>query len=219
MNNYREGLLMIIKGFRFGLLLQIAIGPVCLYILKTATESGVFPAIAAAAAATIVDGIFVTLAILGVGSLLNRQRVKSILRNLGSIILAYFGLGIILGSMDINIIPGLSGISSSIKTSGAFVTCFILTASSPLTILFWSGVFATKMTSENYSMKDMKLFSIGAVSTTFVFLGLVSLIAGLLHAIMTPEFILVSNIIVGIILLVFAVRMFLKKPEKSLNAS
>lgn len=34
----------IIKGFRFGLLLQLAIGPVCLFIIKTAAESGVLTA-------------------------------------------------------------------------------------------------------------------------------------------------------------------------------
>lgn len=210
---------MFIKGARFGLLLQVAIGPVCLYVLKTAMASGVWPALSAAAAATVVDGIFVTLAILGVGALLNKQRVKILFKNIGAVILAYFGLGIILGSLGINIIPGIGGISETVKTSNAFITCFILTASSPLTILFWAGVFATKMTAENYSMADMRVFSIGAVSTTFIFLGLVAVIAGLFHSVMAPEVIFVLNVAVGTVLLIFALRMFFNRKEQSSVAS
>lgn len=209
---------MIIKGFRFGLLLQVAIGPVCFYVIKTATDSGMIPAIAAVIAATIVDALFVSFAILGIGSLLEKPKVKGILKYSGSFILVYFGFGIILESFKINIIPGL-GEMSSLSTSSAFITGFILTASSPLTILFWAGVFATKMSCENYDKTDMKLFGVGAVSTTLVFLGVVAFTASLFQTLMTSKVIFVLNIVVGVILLAFAVKMFFRKVTPSVASS
>lgn len=201
---------MLIKGFRFGLLLQIAVGPVCLYVIKTATESGIFPAEAAAAAATLVDALFVTMAIFGVGSLLDKPAIKQGLKRLGVLVLTYFGVGVILGCFGIHIIPSLSGASIA-NTSGAFLTSFILTASSPLTILFWSGVFATKMTVEGYTRRAMVWFGLGAVLSTWIALGAVALAAGMLHSVMTSEVIRILNGIVGVVLLVFAAKMAFAK--------
>lgn len=202
---------MIIKGFRFGILLQIAIGPVFLFVLKTATESGILAAEAAVLGATIVDALFVTLAILGIGKLLDKPRTKNALKYFGTVILVYFGAGIVLGSFDIHILPGLGGFTSSITLTSSFLASFVLTASSPLTILFWAGLFATKLSNEGYSKSDMKLFGFGAVLTTLSFLGIIAFIAGLLEPLMTDGLIDGLNIVVGIVLIGFAIKMALSK--------
>lgn len=206
---------MIIKGFRFGMLLQIAIGPVCMFIFKTATESGFFAAEAGVLAATVMDALFVTLAILGVGSLLERPGVKSILKYFGTAVLIYFGLGVILGSFGINIIPSLWSVSSAAVVSNAFITSFILTASSPLSILFWTGVFATKISCEGYSKKEMRLFGVGAVLATLIFLSIFAFVASLLKPVMSDTIINTSNMIVGAVLIGFGVKMGLKKLPSS----
>lgn len=201
------------KGFRFGMLLQIAIGPICLYVLKTALEYGVVNALAATCAATLADAIFVLLAILGVGAFLDRPRVKRFLKYFGAAVLAYYGAGIMLGNFGIRLIPGLGGILA-VKTSSIFIYCFLLTASSPLTILFWTGVFASKLTGENYTRGRIYCFGAGAVLSTLLSLGAVALLSGLLQPVMTEEIINVLNIVVGAALLVFAARMALKKNKK-----
>ena len=76
---------MILKGFQFGLILQFAIGPVCIYIFNTATNGGFLPAEAAVLAATLMDAIFVTLAILVIGSLLEKDSVKKAMKYFGMI--------------------------------------------------------------------------------------------------------------------------------------
>lgn len=200
---------MIIKGFRFGLLLQVAVGPVFLFVLKTATESGVVAAQAAAVAATLVDAIFVALAILGIGALLDKPKVKQSLKYLGVVVLTYFGLGVILGCFGIHIIPSFGG--TEVKTTGAFITSFILTASSPLTILFWSGVFATKMTVDGFSQNEMIGFGLGAVLSTLITLGAVAFVAGSMHRVVTPQVIQFLNGLVGFVLLGFAAKMSLAK--------
>jgi len=210
---------MILNGFRFGLLLQIAIGPIFVFVLKTATQSGILAAEAAVLAATLVDAIFVSLAILGVGKLFDKPRIKNVIKYFGALVLIYFGIGIILGSSDIHIIPGLSGLLSSANITNSFFFSFILTASSPLTILFWTGLFATKLASEGYSKTDMKYYGIGAVLTTFIFLGTVAIIAGLLEPLMSQELVNALNILVGIVLIGFAVKMAFSKVPPSVVTS
>jgi threonine/homoserine/homoserine lactone efflux protein len=86
-----------------------------------------------------------------------------------------------------------------------------LTASSPLSILFWSGVFATKLSSEGYSKREMKLFGMGAVMATLVFLSIFAVIVSLLHPIMNKKLVDVMNALVGIIIIGFGVRTLLRK--------
>jgi threonine/homoserine/homoserine lactone efflux protein len=202
---------MVLKGFRFGLILQFAIGPVCIYIFNTATTGGFFPAEAAVLAATLMDAIFVTLAIMGVGTILEKERIKKSLKYFGAVILIYFGLCTILGIFGIKIIPTMAGSSNFHDTSNAFITSFILTASSPLSILFWSGVFATKLSSEGYSKREMKLFGMGAVMATLVFLSIFAVIVSLLHPIMSKKLVDVMNALVGIIIIGFGIRILLRK--------
>jgi threonine/homoserine/homoserine lactone efflux protein len=202
---------MVLKGFRFGLILQFAIGPVCIYIFNTATNGGFFPAEAAVLAATLMDAIFVILAIMGVGTILEKEGIKKGLKYFGAVILIYFGLGTILGMFGIKIIPTMADSRNFHDTSNAFITSFILTASSPLSILFWSGVFATKLSSEGYSKREMKLFGMGAVMATLVFLSIFAVIVSLLHPIMNKKLVDVMNALVGIIIIGFGVRTLLRK--------
>lgn len=202
---------MILKGFRFGFLLQIAIGPVFLFVLKTATESGILAAEAAVIGVTLVDALFVTLAILGIGKIIDKPGYKYAMKLFGAAVLFYFGLGTILGVFNIYIIPGLSGVINSARITNAFIFSVVLTSSSPLTILFWMGVFASKMADEGFTKTDMRFFGMGAVLTTLVFLGVVAFVAGLLKPFMTTTIISILNLIVGFVLIGFSVKMLLKK--------
>jgi threonine/homoserine/homoserine lactone efflux protein len=206
---------MIIKGFRFGLLLQIAIGPVCLFIFKTAAESGIMAAQSGVLAATLIDALFVILAIAGLGVLLEKPGVKTFLKYFGTLILLYFGLGIILGDFGIHIIPSFNSSETAQEAPNAFMTCLILTASNPLTILFWTGVFATKIAGEGYGKQEMILFGTGAVLSTLVFLGLVAFIVGWAHFLMPGMVIKILNGIVGMVLIGFGIGMALRKEPVS----
>ena len=160
--------------------------------------------------ATIVDFLFASLAILGIGPLFDKPGTKRILRYLGIIILIYFGFGIIPDEIGINIIPGL-GISSAATPSTAFAAGLILTSANPLTILFWVGVFASKIYESGINKKEIVLFALGAVSTTLVPLGILSFAAGSLRPFLNSQVILVLNLLVGVAILIFAVKMFHSK--------
>lgn len=213
---------MIFKGFKFGLLLQIAIGPICLYIINTAIGSGVAAAEAGVLGVTIVDSIFITLSIIGVGTLINKKPgVKILLKYIGTVIMIYFGLGVILGSLGVNILPSLmssfSASETSLKVSNAFTSSIILTLSNPLTILFWTGVFATKIAGEGYGKSEVVKFGIGAVLATVAFLGTIALVLGLLHLFISENVIKALNFIVGLVLIGFGIKMAFGKVENNVK--
>lgn len=208
---------MIFKGFRFGLILQIAIGPVCMYIIMTALKSGILAAETGALAATLVDSIFVSLAILGIGSLLSKQKMKLFLKYFGTVISLYFGIGIILGTLGINIIPSFGSSSLSSVTSNAFITTLILTAANPLSILFWAGVFSSRVVEEGYGRREMLLFGSGAVLSTLVSLGLVAFIIGLVHVFIPEIVITILNLIVGAVIIGFGLKLAFSKISPATN--
>ena len=65
---------MIWKGFRFGMFLQIAVGPICLFIFQTAVTSGFFAAEIGVLGVVLIDALFILAAIFGIGKILNKYR-------------------------------------------------------------------------------------------------------------------------------------------------
>lgn len=62
------------KGLRLGLLLQLSVGPIFLFVLQTAIARGIADALAAVLAVTLVDAGYIILALLGVGTWLNQKQ-------------------------------------------------------------------------------------------------------------------------------------------------
>ena len=84
------------KGLKFGMLLQFAVGPMCLMVFNTAKNTGLRVAFALVIAIALVDAFYITLAGLGASKLLEKETVKKVIKIIGSIILIIFGVNIIL---------------------------------------------------------------------------------------------------------------------------
>lgn len=204
---------MLLKGFRFGMLLQLAVGPICVYILKTGASQGLLSAMIGVLAVVIIDGLFILAAILGMGILINKyDNVKIGLKYFGAVILILFGLSSVLGALGINLFPSFSFLSAQ-SHGGIFVKTLILTLSNPLTILFWAGVFSTKIVEENMEQNDMVIFGLGAILSTLFFLTVISFSGSFINTFLKPQFLDGLNIIVGLILIGFGI----KTARKNLN--
>lgn len=198
------------SGLKFGMLLQIAIGPMCLMVFNTAKNTGFRVAMSLVLAITLVDAFYIALASIGVSRLLENDKVKTSVRIVGSLVLIIFGLNIILGVFGINIIPGLD-----LKpTSGnIFIQGLILTLSNPLTIVFWGGVLTTKLIEDKMNRSDLFIFSAGLVSATIFFMTAVAILGTMLSGFIPPKISDILNVIVGALILYFGVKMLLKKDE------
>ena len=80
-----------LNGLSTGLILQLAIGPVFFYIVNLSLHKTIFDGLAAVLAVTIVDYLYITLAILGIGRLLQKKRIKKVFGIISSVILIVFG--------------------------------------------------------------------------------------------------------------------------------
>ena len=197
---------MLIKGFCFGMILQIAVGPLCLFIFQTAVTSGFFTAMVGVLGVALVDAVYILAAIFGIGVLLNKYKIlKMVFRYLGSIVLIVFGTSIIFEAFGFSLIPDLNFLSKQ-SMENVFLKVLMLTLSNPLTILFWVGVFSTRLSEVNMSRKDMYCFGLGAVLATISFLTLVSITGTFVNNLLNPEVLKILNIIVGLVLIYFGLK-------------
>lgn len=201
---------MIFKGFKFGMLLQFAVGPVCIFIFQMASLRGFYIAETGVLGVALIDGIFIGAAIIGIASLINKRNVQSSFKVLGAVILFLFGLSTILSQFDINFLPSLS-IQNVSNSRSVFLSAIILTASNPLTIIFWQGVFFSKILEEKMKRKDMCQFGVGSVLSTLFFLTFIALVGSFAKAFLPAYVIQILNIIVGSLLIYFSIKMIIKK--------
>ncbi len=200
---------MLVKGFKFGMLFQFAIGPVCIFIFQIASLHGFFTAGAGLLGVALIDGLYILAAILGTASIIEKWNLKMGLNLFGAAVLFIFGMNMVFSLFDIRLLPNLS-IADFTATNNAFVYAIILTASSPLTILFWAGVFSTKIVEEHMRRKHIYAFGFGALFATVFFLTLIAFMGSLTQVFVTPFVIRALNFTVGIVFIYFAVKMLLK---------
>ena len=162
----------LINGLLFGLMLQLAVGPTCLYLLNISLSNSFITAFYGIIAVILVDAFYIILAILGISKFLNNTRIK-LFKVFGGLILIIFALTMILSYFNLNIIPKFHP-DGIISQNNVFFSAALLTLSNPLTIIFWSGIFTSKIIGNNYSTHDLILFSTGCLTATLLFLSLVS---------------------------------------------
>lgn len=193
------------EGLRFGMMLQFAVGPVCLFVLSTAVSTNFLNAFFSVIAVTLVDAAYIFLAVAGLGLAKKIHKNNMHFRVISGIIVFLFGLNIIFNAFGINLIPYFNNFGSR-GNYHTFVYALILTASNPLTILFWTGVFGSKIREKKMSGSYMKWFGAGCVFSTFLFLTLVSLLGTLLHFTIPREAITILNMLVGMGLLALSLK-------------
>jgi threonine/homoserine/homoserine lactone efflux protein len=195
-------------GFLTGLLLQLAIGPVFFLVLGISIQRTIFDGLMAVLAVTFVDYFYITLAILGVGKLLEKDRVRHILGIVGAAVLAAFGLVMVLSAVK----PTSADMLNELQRSNylaSFTSALVLTISSPLTIVFWTGLFATKAAESRYTLKQILQFGLSAGLATLVFLGLTVIALSATKQSIPAIAIQILNVAVGFVLVVYGVYRFI----------
>jgi threonine/homoserine/homoserine lactone efflux protein len=190
-----------LNGLLTGLILQMAIGPVFFFIINIALQRTLNDGLAAVIAVTLVDYFYITLAIFGVGKLLQKKKIKKIFGIISSIILIIFGIIIIknipLESATISLTTDSKNILSS------FSSVFFLTISSPMTIVFFTGIFSAKAIEYNYTKHELLIFGLSVGLATFLFMGSSVVLFSLLKTSVPILLIQTLNLIVGCLLIIY----------------
>jgi threonine/homoserine/homoserine lactone efflux protein len=182
---------------------------VCLFVLNAAIAAGFWQAMGAVAAVTLTDAAYIALSALGASALFRKPAVRGVARKLGGAVLCVFGLDMALGALGIRLIPGVR--LFAVDTGGStFWQTLALTASNPLTILFWGGALAARVSTGDLRKRGLLGFACGCVLATAVFLTTVAALGGALMGRLDGMAISVMNMAVGVALVYFGVRLACK---------
>jgi len=199
----------LINGFISGLLLQLAIGPVFFFILGITIDSAFTNSVSAIIAVTIVDYIYIALSIFGIGRALESTPSRRIFGTISSLLIFLFGI--------ISVKNGLTAIHGNVIQNVAhwtpfnsFLSCFLLTISSPLTIVFWGSIFTGKAIEMGYQKEELIRFGIGAGFATFVFLSISMLLISTFKTNIPAVIIQFLNCGVGAVLMYYGITRVMK---------
>lgn len=202
-------------GLLTGLFLQLALGPVFFYILGITIDSSYTNGLYAIAAVTLADYFFIILSLIGIGQWLKKDETKFYFGSISSMVLILFGVLILYkGFMDVRQLD--TALTVQWSPINSFTSCFFLTISSPLTIVFWGSVFSAKAVEKNYYDTQLVRFGVGAGASTFIFLSATMWILGSLKTGIPPKAVQMLNCAVGGILIYYgALRSFKLFQERS----
>ncbi len=195
------------NGLSTGLVLQLAIGPVFFFILNIALQRTMVDGFVSVLAVTLVDYCYILLALVGVGKLLGYQKIKKTLSIISACILFIFGIIMLLSARST-----LTHITIYVQSISnywsSFLSAFLLTISSPLTIVFWTSLFASKAIEHGYSKRQLVIFGVSAGLSTLLFLGSAVMLLSLFKTAIPLFFLKILNGIVGVVLMIYgAIRL------------
>jgi threonine/homoserine/homoserine lactone efflux protein len=196
------------NGLLTGLVLQMAIGPVFFFIINLTLQKTVIDGFAGVIGVTLADYFYITLAIIGIGKLIENKKIKKVFGIISSIILVLFGLIMIKGIINNNI--STHTVINSVSLFSSFISVFFLTISSPLTIVMWTSLFATKTIEYNYTKKELFVFGFSTGLATFIFMGITVILFSLIKGTIPIILIQILNIIVGCLLIGYGIMRLIK---------
>ena len=203
----------LIDGVITGLFLQLALGPVFFYIFGITIDSHYINTLYAIIAVTLADYIFIILSILGVGKLLQQNRKKFVFGLISSLLLVLFGIMIFYNGFKL--VENSNQTASIVWTPlNSFTSSFILTISSPLTILFWGSIFSAKAIEKNYRKNQLLIFGTGAGASTFLFLSFIMMVLSFFKSSIPDVIIQILNCMVGLILIYYGITKSVKNESK-----
>lgn len=155
---------VLISYIILGLTLAAPIGPVNSVRLDKGIKNGFWHAWVVGVGSMIADAIFMFLVYLGVVHFLDAPPVQTFLWLFGGFVLLYTGIESIVGANKLS----LSHDRKRETLIKCFFSGFIMSISSPLSILFWLGIYGSVLakTAVSYGTSQLLIYS------SMIFLGL-----------------------------------------------
>lgn len=198
-----------VSGIRTGMVLQLAIGPLFLVILSITLSSPFSNSLAAITGVTLVDFSYIGLALAGIGTVLQRENMKKRLTIVSALVLLIFGaIFVYHGWLQLSYESTSTSQHWTILSS--FTTTMVMTASSPLTIIFFTSIFSLKAVEHGYTHKELLWFGIGTGSATFFFLTLTMAFFSLFRQQLSPLLLTIMNCAAGIVIIFYGIRQLMK---------
>ncbi len=204
------------NGLLTGLVLQLAVGPVFFFIVNLTLQSSVFDGLIAVFAVTLVDYLYIGLALLGVGKMLEKKKLKKIVGFFSSFVLILFGGFMIKGFRGVAMLDNGEPVPAVSNVLKSFSAPFFLTLSNPMTIVFFSGLFVAKAVEYSYQKRELFIFGLATGAATGIFLGTAVLLVGFIGNSIPLIVVQLLNGFVGVLLIGYGIVRLVKLKKNGL---
>jgi len=200
---------IILKGVLSGIVLAILVGPIFFTLIQTSVEYGFRAGFFVAIGISMSDMLYITISYLGLYQITENEKFKIYLSYTGGTVLLMFGLYYLIFKNRKKIPENSQEIQA--KSPLRYIgKGFIMNGLTPTVLIFWIGTVGVATTELGYNTPQKAiLFFASIVSTVFTTDLIKAKLADKLRHIMTPKFIRVLNIILGVVLVVFSCKLLL----------
>lgn len=200
--------MIILKGIYFGAVLTFLVGPVFFTIIQTSAERGFPKGVLVALGVSISDFFYVIVCYLGLIKLIESPTFRDKMAYVGGGILILFGLYSLIVKARKSMKPVTAATES--KSYRYILKGFFINAFSPMVPILWIGYISV-------ASIDLKLVKDSEFAIFFAAMLITILstdiakayLAGRLSTLITPQRMMWMNIIVGVALLIYGVKLIL----------
>lgn len=194
------------QGLLFGLLLAFLIGPVFFALIQTSLEKGFKAGLFMAIGISCSDTLYILITYSGFSQISQNIQVKFYLGIFGALIMTVFGINSILKPIPHKGLNRMSGKADNYLRK--ILKGFILNAINPFLLIFWMGVAGLVTLQMHFHFDQAALFYAGVVSMVLSTDIMKAFLAHRLRDLITPRFMKIMNRAVGIVLIIFGLRLF-----------
>jgi threonine/homoserine/homoserine lactone efflux protein len=200
---------IILKGILSGIVLAFLIGPVFFTLLQTSIERGFSSGVFVAIGISLSDSFYILISYFGLTQFMAAPNFRHYMAYAGGIILLLFGLYYLfiksrkLAQYDSDKVDNASGLRLAAKG-------FLINGLSPMVLFFWLATVSVATTQLGYgSQKKALIFFASIVVTVFTTDIMKAKLADKLRTLITPKVIQIMNIVLGVVMVVFAGKLIL----------
>lgn len=200
---------IVLKGIASGVVLAFLIGPVFFTLIQTSIERGFISGVFVAVGISLSDSLYIFVAYLGLVQFMETESFRHYLAYVGGFVLLGFGLYYLLikSRRLIHYDPQHVQTRNWVRLAAKG---FIMNGLSPMVLFFWIATVGVATTQLAYTTtREVVMFFASIVGTVFVTDVIKAKLADKLRLLITPRFIQMMNIVLGLVLVVFAGRLIL----------
>lgn len=201
--------MIILNGIKLGIVLALLIGPVFFTIIQTSVERGFGKGVLVSIGVSISDLFYVVICYLGLIRLVENEAFHQQMAYVGGAILLLFGIYYLALKNRRIKDPSVSHIEERSRMR-YLLKGFVINAFSPMVPLFWIGTLSIVTIDFGYNENSEIILFYSAVLLTVLGTDIIkSWLAGRLRRLITIQRMKIVNIVVGIALIIFGVRLLM----------
>jgi putative LysE/RhtB family amino acid efflux pump len=186
-------------GFGLGFFVALQLGPMSLFLVRSALRGGLPAGLGVGAGIATVDGLYAAAGAAGATAVLQLSSVQTALGLVGAAAIAYLGIRSLRAARQ----PAVDGDARAAASAmPAFRTSVAATAANPMTILSWAAIFSAVPTDTNAALLVLGVF-LGSLAWVT---GLAAGVSAVRRAV-TPRGVQLADAVAGLGLLGFAVAL------------